>query len=292
VQFDGKTQDAEDVAKSVAKGTTLAILRDGFVKARKLGREKSTQYTTEIHFKHLAATLGEEFPLTELRQTDLQRHVERRAKRGISATTIKKEVTTLRTALKGKHSTRRAPLTQVVIGALKEWLAIHPGGRVLFCHAGEVAHSKKRSRTTGHQNGKERRTTMKGRMETVRKRREIPGPAALTVGESYDHFKRTLAGSKWEMVRGLHTLRHSVASCLAAAGVDQRNIDDMLGHVSLEMQRRYRSARIDQRVTESEMGSSSILEAKQPHGDSGDDRLDRLAVVNIEPLPPRDLEPA
>ena len=38
----------------------------------------------------------------------------------------------------------------------------------------------------------------------------------------------------------MHTLRHSVASCLAAAGVDQRIIDDMLGHVSEEMRRRYR----------------------------------------------------
>ena len=35
---------------------------------------------------------------------------------------------------------------------------------------------------------------------------------------------------KWQVVRGLHVLRHSVASCLAAAGVDQRIIDDILGH--------------------------------------------------------------
>jgi integrase len=34
--------------------------------------------------------------------------------------------------------------------------------------------------------------------------------------------------------------RHSVASYLAAAGVDQRIIDDILGHQSQEMQRRYR----------------------------------------------------
>jgi integrase len=41
------------------------------------------------------------------------------------------------------------------------------------------------------------------------------------------------------VVKGLHTLRHSVASCLAAAGVAQWIIDDMLGHVSEEMRRRY-----------------------------------------------------
>ena len=68
----------------------------------------------------------------------------------------------------------------------------------------------------------------------------IQGPEPLTVGECHDHFKRTLAGPKWEVVKGLHTLRRSVASCPAAAGVDQRIIDDMLGHVSEEMRRRYR----------------------------------------------------
>ncbi len=103
-----------------------------------------------------------------------------------------------------------------------------------------MAHSKKRSRKTGYQNGEGRATTLKGRMATVRKREELPEPGPLTKGEIHDHFKRTLAGSKWEVVRGLHTLRHSVASCLAAAGVDQRIIDDMLGHVSEEMRRRYR----------------------------------------------------
>ena len=142
--------------------------------------------------------------------------------------------------VKGKRSTRRAPLTPLLTDALKAWLAVHPGGPSLFCQSGEVARSKKRSRTTGHQNGKGRATTLKGRMATVKQREKLPEPEPLTVGECHDHFKRTLAGSKWEVVRGLHTLRHSVASCLAAAGVDQRIIDDMLGHVSEEMRRRYR----------------------------------------------------
>jgi len=116
-----------------------------------------------------------------------------------------------------------------------------------------VARSKKRSRTTGHQNGKGRATTLKGRSASVKKREKPPGPEPLTVGECHDHFKRTLAGSKWQVVRGLHTLRHSVASCLAAAGVDQRIIDDMLGHVSEEMRRRYR------RLTP-EIKSQAVLE--------------------------------
>ena len=43
----------------------------------------------------------------------------------------------------------------------------------------------------------------------------------------------------WFMV-GFHTYRHSFASNLAAAGVDQRVIDEWMGHQTLAMQRRYR----------------------------------------------------
>jgi integrase len=75
---------------------------------------------------------------------------------------------------------------------------------------------------------------------TVQVRQEQPEAGPLTPRELHDHFRRTPSGGKWKVVRGLHVLRHSVASCLAAAGVDQRIIDDILGHQSLEMQRRYR----------------------------------------------------
>jgi integrase len=142
--------------------------------------------------------------------------------------------------VKGKRSTPRAPLTPTLRAALEAWLAVDPGGPTLFCQVGEVAHSKKRSSTTGHQTGKDRATTLRGRMATVKGRENRPEPEPLTPSECHNYFKRSLAGSKWDVVRGLHTLLHSVASCLAAAGVDQRIIDDMLGHVSEEMRRRYR----------------------------------------------------
>ena len=47
-------------------------------------------------------------------------------------------------------------------------------------------------------------------------------------------------GTKWEVVKGLHVLRHSMISCMAAAGIDQRIIDDIVGHTSEEMRKRYR----------------------------------------------------
>ena len=50
--------------------------------------------------------------------------------------------------VKAERSTRRAPLTPLLRRTLEEWLATHPGGPSLFCHGGEVRHSKKRSRST------------------------------------------------------------------------------------------------------------------------------------------------
>src|SRR5206468_2015062 len=49
-----------------------------------------------------------------------------------------------------KETFRRVPLTASLATVLKEWLALHPGGKYLFCHIEEVARSKKRSQPTGH----------------------------------------------------------------------------------------------------------------------------------------------
>lgn len=145
-----------------------------------------------------------------------------------------------RKRVKGKRSTRRAPLTPLLRAALHDWVAIHPGGNALFCHVAEVARSSKRSRTTGHQNGEGRPKTTHGRLATVTLRDDRLGIGPLTVNECHDHVKRTLAETRWNVVRGLHVLRHSFISGLAAAGVDQRLIDDIVGHTSEEVRRRYR----------------------------------------------------
>ncbi len=126
---------------------------------------------------------------------------------------------------RGQRTTRRVPLTPFLKEVLREWLAVHPGGSALFCHAGTVTHSKKRSRTTGHQNEKKRPSSLKGRMATV-KTREQQAQAALTRNEVHGHFKRVLAGTKWEGMRGLHTLRHSFISACASKGVDQRLVQE------------------------------------------------------------------
>jgi integrase len=140
---------------------------------------------------------------------------------------------------RSQRTTRRVPLTPFLKEVLRVWLAIHPGGPALFCHAGTVAHSKKRSRTTGHQNEQKRPSSLKGRMATVKKR-EQAAPAALTRNEVHDHFKRVLAGTKWEPMRGLHCLRHSFISACASKGVDQRLVQEWAGHMNEATSRRYR----------------------------------------------------
>ena len=139
---------------------------------------------------------------------------------------------------RGKRTTRRVPLTPLLKEVLKAWLAEHPGRPFLFCHSGTVDRSKKRSRTTGHKGEKTRASGQKDRQATIRKRSQ-PSASALTRNEVHDHFKRTLAGSKWESIRGLHCLRHSFISACASKGVDQRLVQEWCGHMTAEMSRRY-----------------------------------------------------
>jgi integrase len=114
-----------------------------------------------------------------------------------------------------KKTTRRVPLTPFLAKVLKDWLKNHPG-EFLFCHKTAVERSKTR--------------------------REV-FVSQLTRDELHDHFKRTLAGSKWESLRGFHVLRHSFVSILASDGVDQRLIDEWAGHTTDEQRRRYRHLR-------------------------------------------------
>jgi len=118
---------------------------------------------------------------------------------------------------RGRRTSRRVPMSGFVQTVLREWLAAHPGGQFLFCQAAVV-----RSKT----------------------HREIP--IAVTHDEAHDHFKRALAGTAWAVMRGWHVLRHSFASNCAAAGVDQRVINEWMGHQTEEMVRRYRHLLPDQ----------------------------------------------
>ena len=111
-----------------------------------------------------------------------------------------------RKRVKGQRSTRRVPLTKQLKKVISTWLDnAHPGGSATFAH------------------------------ERLRE-----GVKAITVNQAQSHFQNTLTGSRWEKLKGWHCLRHSSISNLACAGVDQRIIDDFVGHTTEDMRRRYR----------------------------------------------------
>ena len=49
-----------------------------------------------------------------------------------------------------------------------------------------------------------------------------------------------LKDSRWSVLKGWHVLRHSFISSLASRGIDQRLIDEWVGHQTEAMRRRYR----------------------------------------------------
>jgi integrase len=118
---------------------------------------------------------------------------------------------------RGQRTNRRVPLSSFLLHVLRDWLTRHPGGQHLFCHPLQVVRS--------------------------RKKRAVYTP--LTRNEAHDHFHRTLAGSKWAVLRGWHVLRHSFASNCAVASVDQRFVNAWMGHQTEEMVRRYQHLRPD-----------------------------------------------
>ena len=356
VEQDGNPALAVKTAKA-RQTVTLENLRASYLATQQGAQEKKSLDTASIHFKHLAATLGATFPLAELSHAALQRHIDRRAKRGIAPVTIKKEISTLRAAwnwgrrnklvepewpggglvyhkvsekppfqtreeierqisaggltpeqtrelwqalyltkaemdealeiiraeaahpwihpmaataaftgarrselirmrvsdvdfaanvvvvrekkrVRGKLTTRRVPLGKALAAILRDYLATHPGGPYFFCHAGHVERSKTRSRTTGHRDAKTRPTDRKGRLASVRER-DLPEDGPLSPSEAHDHLKRTLAKTKWSVIKGWHVFRHGFISACASRGVDQRLLQAWCGHMTAEMSARY-----------------------------------------------------
>jgi integrase len=111
-----------------------------------------------------------------------------------------------------RRTSRRVPLSGFLAQVLGDWLRIHPGGPFLFAQSDHVFRSKKNR----------------------------DAATAVTRDEAHDHFKRTLAGGRWRVLRGWHVLRHSFASNCALRGVDRGLINSWLGHQTKEMVQRYR----------------------------------------------------
>ena len=81
--------------------------------------------------------------------------------------------------------------------------------------------------------------------QTGAKRYVFGGERMFSSRTAYNCIERTLRGSEYERIR-FHNLRHSFASNLAAAGVDDRIIDKLMGHTTEPMRRRYQHLRPEQ----------------------------------------------
>ncbi len=296
-----------------AKDPTLAEIRDAYLVAMGGGAlEASTLSTARVHFRHLAATLGDRFRLAGLTLADVQRHVGRRQAAGV---TIKKEVDTLRAvwawaagmgrldrpfppgkpvypkaderppfmtwaevARRVRGGANPAPLWGCLYLTAPEvdellafmgtargpgWLypmvcvAAHTGMRrseLIRAHAADIdlaagvvtVREKKRakgSRTT-------RRVPLTGFLQKLLGEWTASRPGAVYLlgrGEralspqaAQELLRAALAGSKWEVLGGFHTLRHSFVSACASKGVDQRLVQEWCGHVDEKTSRRYR----------------------------------------------------
>jgi len=116
---------------------------------------------------------------------------------------IKGSVVTIREKKrdKSKYTTRRVPMTLLLKDVLAKWMLRREKGKRLFCK----------------DDGRE-----------------------ITPREALNYVQRTLRASKWKVLKGMHVFRHSFISALASRGVDQRIIDDLVGHCTEQQRRRYR----------------------------------------------------
>jgi integrase len=110
----------------------------------------------------------------------------------------------------GRETTRLVDMSTLLREVMLEHLMQHPGGPYTFCLAPDAP--------------------------------MLP----TTLHEAFKwHFRK----SKWKVLRGFHVFRHSFASNLARKGIDQREIDSLMGHQTEEMRKRYRHLFPEQRAS-------------------------------------------
>jgi integrase len=102
---------------------------------------------------------------------------------------------------------RHVPMSPLVGTVMADWFSRHPGGQFTIC---QKANEPISEQMAAH------------------------------------HFVWAVENSKWDKLRGWHVFRHSFASNCARKGLDQRIIDEWMGHQTDEMRRRYRHLFPDQ----------------------------------------------
>ena len=99
------TEMPVETNRRVAKLITFEQLKKQYIETLSVGAvEENSLDTVKMHLRHLGRTLGESFPLPTLTLSNLQEHINKRAKakgirgRKLSPTTIRKELASLRAA--------------------------------------------------------------------------------------------------------------------------------------------------------------------------------------------------
>lgn len=105
---------------------------------------------------------------------------------------------------------REVPMRPKLRAIMQEWFKAHPGGQATIAPPLKMPRRKSREQT-----------------------------GALTREEAHHHFKETLAGSKWEVVRGFHVLRHSFGAISTRATIPMNVIAKWMGHTTDEMMKLY-----------------------------------------------------
>lgn len=313
IEFDGKPPPPEP--SLIPKSALYSELRQRYLETFSHGAiESNTLATNTIHLKHIAESIGDDFAMDDLSLSVLQSHVRRRQEE-VSATTIKKEIDTLRSVwnwgcrmaltrgtfpsaglvypksdeklpfmmsdeierrikaggdadelwecLYLTHTQIHELLDHVQSRKISTWLypacavAALGGARrseIMRASPQDVdlasgiitIREKKRvkgSRTT-------RRVPLSTRLaaalsDWLPQRADAnflfgPGTKMMSPQAACKGFERAAKYSQWPNMRGWHVLRHSFISALASQGVDQRIIDDFVGHQTDDQRRRYR----------------------------------------------------
>lgn len=108
--------------------------------------------------------------------------------------------------VRGRLSTRQVPMPEPLQIVLESWLADYPGTEFTFA---EIKFGEE-------------------------------SPSSISNDQASNFFQKAFAKSKWGFLPGWHVFRHSFCSNCAAAGIEQRVINQWVGHQTDEMVKRYR----------------------------------------------------
>jgi integrase len=123
-----------------------------------------------------------------------------------------------------------------------KWTDVDFGSRVLYLMSRKGSREDQSTSRDVHMNDLLLKTLNAQKMKTRNATYVFPSTQGkeYPVNEMTERINVLTAGTEFEQGVGWHCFRHSVASILAAEGKDRREINATLGHVTEDMEKRYR----------------------------------------------------